>query len=81
MSPHKKCYGTMFHEALHFSDNQKMNGKVFGFELDVSGLARSGRHINVNLPEWDDCLSCQEFEHCYKLCMAKLALETAIGKS
>ena len=75
---HKACYGTMFHETLHFKDNVAMRGKVFSFELDRIGLGRSNRQIGTDMSEWDDCLDCQEFDHCYKFCMAKLLLQTAI---
>lgn len=80
MTAHKDCYGTMFHDSLHFSTNDKMQGKVFSFELDSAGLARSGRSIGVDITEWDDCLACREFTHCYNLCMAKLDLEIAISR-
>ena len=75
---HKDCYGTMFHDTLQFQENVPMRGKVFSFELDRSGLSRSSRRVGVDALEWDDCLDCQEFEHCYKLCMARLLLQTAI---
>jgi len=78
---HKHCYGTMFHDSLHFSVNEEMQGKVFLFELDSAGLARSTRTIQADIIQWDDCLACLEFDNCYKFCMAKLALETAISKS
>ena len=68
----------MFHDTLHFNMNKEMKGKVFSFELDTVGLARSDRKVQTNIEEWDDCLRCPEYEHCYKLCMAKLALEVAI---
>ena len=77
---HKACYGTMFHETLHFSENTPMRGKVFSFELDRAGLGRSGRSIDANISEWDDCLDCEEFEHCYRFCMAKLLLQAAIER-
>jgi hypothetical protein len=38
---HKSCYGTMFHDVLHFQENAPMKGKVFAFELDRNGLSRS----------------------------------------
>jgi hypothetical protein len=69
----------MFHDTLHFNANQAMQGKVFSFELDSIGLARSDRQVKANITEWDDCLDCPEFDHCYKLCMAKLALEAAVS--
>ncbi|MGI9357589.1 MAG: hypothetical protein ACR2PF_20835 [Rhizobiaceae bacterium] len=78
---HKHCYGTMFHDSLHFSPNEKMQGKVFSFELDSAGLARSTRTVQADIVQWDDCLACLEFDNCYKFCMAKLALESAISKS
>ena len=78
---HKKCYGTMFPDALHFRENEPMNGKVFTYELDSTGgmyARRSERKYSANDKEWDDCLQCHEFEHCYKYCMAKMALESVI---
>lgn len=77
---HKPCYGTMFHDTLHFTTNEAMNGKVFSFELDTTGLARSDRNVIAKIEEWDDCLECPEFDHCYKYCMARLTLEAAIAK-
>jgi hypothetical protein len=77
---HKTCYGTMFHDTLHFETNKEMNGKVFSFELGSMGLGRSDRSVKADISEWDDCLDCSEFDHCYKLCVAKLALQTAIGE-
>ncbi len=78
---HKSCYGTMFHETMHFQENVPMRGKVFSFELDRTGLARSNRRFDANIAEWDDCLDCEEFEHCYRFCMAKLLLQTAIERA
>lgn len=75
---HKACYGTMFHSTLHFVENEPMRGKVFSFELDRAGLARSNRRVDADMTQWDDCLDCDEFNHCYKFCMAKLLLQTAI---
>lgn len=78
---HKACYGTMFHDTLHFETNKEMKGKVFRFELDSMGLALSNRSVKADISQWDDCLACPEFDDCYKLCMAKLALGSAIAKS
>ena len=76
---YKPCYGTMFHDTLHFTANKTMKGKVFSFELDTIGLARSDRKVVADIEEWDDCLKCPEFDHCYRYCMAKLTLEAAIA--
>ena len=77
---HKPCYGTMFHEVLHFQENAPMKGKVFAFELDRKGLARSDRTVKADIAEWDDCLDCEEFDHCYKFCIAKLLLQDAVER-
>jgi len=80
-SEHKECYGTMFPNTLHFHVNELQVGKVFSYELDGTtgmGAARTDRKFAANIDEWDDCLKCPEFEHCYKLCMAKVGLESVI---
>jgi hypothetical protein len=41
-------------------------------------MAIATRHANVDLDEWDNCVACDEFPSCYKLSMAKLALETGV---
>jgi hypothetical protein len=44
----------------------------------AGGMWRSSRSVTTDLKRWDECLECCDFEDCYKLSMAKLALETAI---
>jgi len=57
-----------------------VSGKVFSFEIvRAGGTFVSHRRVSVNRQEWDDCLACHEFEHCYKLCLGRLALESAIA--
>lgn len=76
---HKACYGTMFPDPFHPTDDRKQRGKVFTL-LDVGphGMSIPRRQVSTDLAEWDDCLACPEFEHCYRLCTAKLALEEAV---
>jgi hypothetical protein len=79
-SEHKRCYGTMFPSTLEL-DDKLVRGKVFAYQLLANGgLYRSARRVTHDLTEWDDCLKCPEFEHCYKLCLAQLMLETAISE-
>jgi hypothetical protein len=75
---HKSCYGTMFHDVLHFQENVSMKGKVFSFKLDRMGLVRSNHTVTADIAEWDDCLECEEFDHCYKFCIAKLLMQDSI---
>lgn len=78
---HKECFGKMFPDDLHLKHNKPNKGKVFTVELDTVGgvMQVSGdRSIDVNIGEWDDCRQCPEFDSCYKLCVAKVTLESAI---
>jgi hypothetical protein len=77
---YKKCYGTMFPSILRPEADKIVSGKVFSFEIvRAGGTFVSYRRVAVNRQEWDDCLNCPEFEHCYKLCTGRLALEAAIA--
>jgi hypothetical protein len=77
---HKKCYGTMFPSILPPEADRVVAGKVFSFEVvRAGGTFVSHRRVAANMREWDDCLACSEFDHCYKFCMGKLALEAAMS--
>lgn len=79
-SKHEECYGAMFPGTLHPVSDRPQKGKVFSFTLlSAGGLYRAGRKTEVNQAAWDECVRCPEFDHCYKLSMAKLALETAVA--
>lgn len=43
-------------------------------------LARSQRPVSVIAQEWEKCLTCRDFDHCYKLSLGKLSLATAISE-
>jgi len=74
---HKKCFGTMLPSVLNRTANDA--GKAFRFEITPHGLSAAYRKVIVDLTEWDDCMACEEFESCYRLCAVKLKLETALG--
>ena len=80
---HKECFGTMFPDDLHLKVNESNKGKVFTVWLKelVDGVVRihSGRSIKADIEEWDDCQKCPEFDSCYKLCLAKVTLESAVA--
>jgi hypothetical protein len=70
----------MFPEPSRAFGDHRRAGKVFSFRLvPAGGIVRPDCLVEVNRDEWDDCLRCPEFESCYKLCMAKLNLETAVS--
>jgi hypothetical protein len=78
-SNHKDCYGKLFPETLHPDGDHPVQGKVFAYQLlTAGGMFRSDRSISVDIPAWDDCLNCEDFDSCFKLSLGKLALETAI---
>ncbi len=79
---HKTCYGNLFPDALHVSNDRTKKAKVFSYTLHTAGgLYRAGREIGVDQAEWDRCTQCPEFENCYKLSMAKLALEDTLANA
>ena len=41
-------------------------------------MAIATRSTGVDLDAWKECLNCEAFDDCYKLSMAKLALETGV---
>jgi hypothetical protein len=77
---HKQCYGTMFPNPLRATNDAVNAGKAFSFVvISPGGMCRAVRRVEVNREEWDDCTQCPEFEDCYRLGMAKLALEAAVS--
>jgi len=77
----KECFGTMFPDDLHLKNNVPNAGKVFTANVQlVGGFTRGDRSIEANIEEWDDCRQCPEFDSCYMLCLAKVALEGAVAK-
>ena len=79
-SEHKTCYGTIFPDVPRFQDSGLSGGKVFGVRITSSGgLAGPARDAELDVDEWDDCQQCEEFESCYKLCLAKLSLKSVLS--
>ena len=79
-SQHRICYGKMFPDPLHFRSDERVSGKVFGYELDTAGgVGRADRRVEVSMDGWDECRECAEFEHCYRLCLGSLALNAVIA--
>ena len=76
---HNQCYGNMFPSVNSPRTDVPLRGKVFSAQLQrAGGMAIATRRTGVDLDAWNQCVACEEFEHCYKLSMAKLALETGV---
>tara|TARA_R110001592_G_scaffold360963_2_gene670449 strand:- start:23058 stop:23285 length:228 start_codon:yes stop_codon:yes gene_type:complete len=73
----------MFPDNLHLRNNQQNKGKVFSVRISQLECAvlpvRSDRSIKTDIEQWDECKECPEFDSCYKLSLAKVALESAIA--
>lgn len=81
MADHKPCYGKMFPDVLPPLDAGRQAGKAFSFAIENIGLARGERSVDVDIDAWDECRRCAEFDHCYRLSMGTLALQTAIREA
>jgi hypothetical protein len=78
-SDHPECYGTLFPSVLHIPEDRPAAGTVFTVVLErAGGMWRSGRSVTADMKRWNECQTCGDFDGCYKLSMAKLALESAI---
>lgn len=77
---HQPCYEKLFPDSLHAEFNRPAVGKVFSF-LIVSppGLCRAPCRVEMDREAWDACVECPKFDPCYKLSIAKLALDTAVA--
>ncbi len=75
---HKDCYGCVFPESLISS----ATGKVFSIEhpCRVGGVGRLRASVQSSDEQWDDCVSCDEFDHCYAYSVAKLLLEASVPR-
>ncbi|MBB3208887.1 radical SAM protein with 4Fe4S-binding SPASM domain [Rhodopirellula rubra] len=78
---HPDCFGEMFPNGLRLQANRPNRGKVFTVNLTKEagfypGFSR--RSVETDVEQWDECQRCPVFDHCYKLCMAKVALESVV---
>lgn len=77
---HRECYGQMFPDPLHPENDRRVKGKVFSYLLTTAGgLYRNDRSVSVDIAQWDDCRMCPEFDHCYQLCIGRLALQASVA--
>ncbi len=79
MTTQPACYGGMFPDILATPIQTKLVGKVFSIELQRAGLAYQDKSLIADREQWQHCLQCDAFDHCYKFAMAKLALETSLS--
>ena len=74
-----ECYGNMFPSINRPQTDVPLRGKVFTAKLErAGGMAIATRSTGVDLDAWKECVACEKFDECYRLSMAKLALETGV---
>ena len=78
MKEHQECYGKLFPSIENSESNLIQKGKVFSFRLDRPRVLAINRVTEEDSKQWDECIQCPEFDVCYKLSMAKFALEQAV---
>ena len=75
----KDCYGTIFPDMLQFRFGRELAGKVFKVKIDTLGAGHRDRHLDADLPQWQTCQQCEEFQGCYDLSKAKLAIQQVVA--
>jgi hypothetical protein len=68
----------MFPESLGPTESGESTGKVFRLvSTSPVGMCRTRPRLEIDQAQWDKCRQCPEFEGCYQLGMARVALQTA----
>ncbi len=75
---HKPCYGKMMPDLAQLVPNQQHSGKAFQVAEQTFGLAEGEYEVSSIDAEWDDCLACAEFDHCWRLSISKQVLLLAL---
>jgi hypothetical protein len=74
----KACYGTMFPSVGPLNAEKLHPGKVFTLKaVTPTRMMPQRRSVWTDLWQWDDCRACPDFDHCYRLCMAKMMFQDA----
>jgi hypothetical protein len=79
MTGHPDCFGTMLPSIQEGQSNVTHKGKVFSFRIEkAGGTFVESRKTETDIKQWEECARCPDFDSCYRLSSAKLALETAV---
>ena len=75
----KDCYGKMLPPVIKRPDNVTMAGKVFSYYVKQPGLMATDRSVSVDEEAWRRCVTCEDYETCYRLSVGRLLLEIALS--
>ncbi len=74
-----ECYGRLFPGVQDVGSNRPAKGKVFTVSTyNPGGMFHYDHSVTADMDQWDRCRECPEFDGCYHLSMATLALESAV---
>lgn len=77
MNKEPDCYGKMFPSVLEIDHNRSVSGRVFGCQADYPGQVAT-KAVTVNDESWHHCLSCPQFDACYRLSAGTAIMEIAL---
>ncbi len=78
MNTQADCYGKMFPSVIEMAHNKPVAGRVFGYQVDYTGLVAHKRDAMVDRDAWQLCLKCPDFATCYQLSTATILMELAV---
>ena len=75
----KECFGEIYPDLSRLEFNQPPVGKVFRVRLGLPGMASPKPQFEVDLAAWEQCQGCEEYQSCFDLSNAKLAMRQAVA--
>ena len=72
------CYGGMFPPLISLAHDETVAGKVFGYQVDQSGIMVTRRVVTPKREAWRHCMECPDFEGCYRLSAGTALMEIAV---
>ena len=75
----KDCYGKMFPPVIRRPDNVTVAGKVLSYRVERPGVMPTDCSVTVDEKAWRGCVTCEEYEACYRLSISRLLLEIALS--
>ena len=72
------CYGKMFPSVVTLAHNRTVEGRVFGYRLNAPGIVRGTQTTKADTEVWRQCVTCPDFDGCYRLSVGQLLMEMAL---
>ncbi len=68
----------LFPDLLHLLNNEENRGRVASTFIESIGIEIQGRQLTMDESVWNECVKHPNFQACYDLSRAKLALQDAM---